>query len=262
MAYNKKQMQPLIDKFQINPDTNKLFQSIVELFDGKPNYQIWAVKSVFSKIIDPQGLRVVAEWIERNSDAIVKLEKQNVVSYNTAELIKKLRQEMRGIDRINSINHTISMFNTAQRKILKDAYLKDGMTPLDAMSSSAVSNFYKLCQGFLRLPQNKKMNVINNSSSFTSASQISNHINEALQVRYDWNKEDMLAYMANNAPDCTKVYDKGDIVIINVPSFKSSQLMCGGGRTQWCITKAESHFQSYVLSNSDNGHPNRVGENI
>ena len=40
MAYNKKQMQPLIDKFQINPDTNKLFQSIVELFDGKPNYQI------------------------------------------------------------------------------------------------------------------------------------------------------------------------------------------------------------------------------
>ena len=257
MAYNKKQMQPLIDKFQINPDTNKLFQSIVELFDGKPNYQIWAVKAVFSKIIDPQGLRVVAEWIERNSDAIVKLEKQNVVSYNTAELIKKLRKEMDGIDRINTINHTISMFNTAQRKILKEAYLKDGMTPLDAMSSSAVSNFYKLCQGFLRLPQGKKMNVINNSSSFTSASQISNHINEALQVRYDWNKEDMLAYMANNAPDCTKVYDKGDIVIINVPSFKSSQLMCGGGRTQWCITKAESHFQSYVLSNSDNGHPNR-----
>src|SRR5574344_985398 len=112
MAYNKKQMQPLIDKFQINPETNKLFQSIVELFDGKPNYQLWAVKAVFSKSIDPQNLKLVAEWIDRNSDAIVKLEKQNIVAYNTAELSKKLKKEMEGIDRINTINHVISMDNT------------------------------------------------------------------------------------------------------------------------------------------------------
>ena len=257
MAYNKKQMQPLIDKFQINPETNKLFQSIVELFDGKPNYQIWAVKAVFSKIIDPQNLKLVAEWIDRNSDSIVKLEKQNIVSYNTAELIKKLKKEMEGIDRINTINHVISMYNTAQRKILKEAYLKDDVTPLSAMSTSSIEEFYKLCQGFLRLPLKKRTNVINNSSSFTTARQIANHIAEALKATYEWNKDDMLAYMANNAPDCTKVYDKGDIVIINVPSFNSSKAMCGGGRTQWCITKAEDHFRSYVLSNDGSGHPRK-----
>ena len=47
MTYNKKQMQPLIDKFQINPETNKLFAKIIEMYDNQPNYQIWAVKGVF-----------------------------------------------------------------------------------------------------------------------------------------------------------------------------------------------------------------------
>ena len=49
MTYNKKQMQPLIDKFQINPETNKLFAKIIEMYDNQPNYQIWAVKGVWSR---------------------------------------------------------------------------------------------------------------------------------------------------------------------------------------------------------------------
>ena len=52
MTYNKKQMQPLIDKFQINPETNKLFIKIIEMYDNQPNYQIWAVKGVFSHAFD------------------------------------------------------------------------------------------------------------------------------------------------------------------------------------------------------------------
>ena len=40
MTYNKKQMQPLIDKYAINPETNKLFINVCEMFDNQPNYQI------------------------------------------------------------------------------------------------------------------------------------------------------------------------------------------------------------------------------
>ena len=43
MTYSKKQMKPLIDKYQINPETNKLFKSIIEMFDNQPNYQFWAL---------------------------------------------------------------------------------------------------------------------------------------------------------------------------------------------------------------------------
>ena len=42
MTYNKKQMQPLIDKYGINPETNKLFIKVCEMFDGQSNYQIWS----------------------------------------------------------------------------------------------------------------------------------------------------------------------------------------------------------------------------
>jgi hypothetical protein len=56
MTYNKKQMQPLIDKYAINPETNKLFISVCEMFDGQPNYQIWAVKMIFSKTISSEEL--------------------------------------------------------------------------------------------------------------------------------------------------------------------------------------------------------------
>ena len=35
MTYNKKQMQPLIDKFQINPETNKLFAKIIEMYEQR-----------------------------------------------------------------------------------------------------------------------------------------------------------------------------------------------------------------------------------
>ena len=37
MNYSKKQLQPLIDKFQINPETNTLFISVLEMFDNQPN---------------------------------------------------------------------------------------------------------------------------------------------------------------------------------------------------------------------------------
>ena len=49
MAYNKKQMQPLIDKYGINAETNKLFNKVCDMFNGQSNYQIWAVRMIFSQ---------------------------------------------------------------------------------------------------------------------------------------------------------------------------------------------------------------------
>ena len=44
----------------------------------------------------------------------------------------------------------------------------------------------------------------------------------------------------------------GNFVIVHVPSFKSSKLLCGNGRTKWCITREESYFRQYVTD-----YPNR-----
>ena len=70
MNYSKKQLQPLIDKFQINPETNKLFIGIIEMFDNQPNYQVWAVKMIFNKIITIDELKMIHDWADANKTMI------------------------------------------------------------------------------------------------------------------------------------------------------------------------------------------------
>ena len=89
MTYNKKQMQPLIDKYAINPETNKLFTDVCEMFDGQPNYQIWAVKMVFSKSLSIEQLETIHEWVGKNQTLVKSLEKQNIVSYSSKNAILK-----------------------------------------------------------------------------------------------------------------------------------------------------------------------------
>jgi hypothetical protein len=42
------------------------------------------------------------------------------------------------------------------------------------------------------------------------------------------------------------VFDNNNVVMISVPSFKSSKLLCGNGRTGWCLTREDRYFKQYV----------------
>ena len=97
MTYNKKQMQPLIDKYGINPETNKLFIKVCEMFDGQSNYQIWAVRMIFSQSMTFEELERIHNWIASNSNLINKLEKKNVVSYSNKSGIAQLLKEIEGV---------------------------------------------------------------------------------------------------------------------------------------------------------------------
>ena len=124
MIYNKKQMQPLIDKYAINPETNKLFTKVCEMFDGKPNYQIWAVKMIFSKSMTMEELEIIHHWATNNQTLVKSLEKQNIVSYSTKNAISQLFKEMEGLDNLSIIKNAISHFNTDQRKMLTSSLQK------------------------------------------------------------------------------------------------------------------------------------------
>ena len=110
MTYNKKQMQPLIDKYAINPETNKLFISVCEMFDGQPNYQLWAVKMIFSKTITSEELEAIHDWASKNQTMVKLLDKQNIVSYSTKNLISQLFKEMKGLDRLSLIKNMLVFF--------------------------------------------------------------------------------------------------------------------------------------------------------
>lgn len=254
MTYNKRQLAPIIDKYQINPNTNRLFITICEMFEDKSNYQLWGVKMVFSKVIDFNTLVRIKEWIDNNSALISKLEKKNIVSYNSKKDIIVLQREMEGLEMISFIKGIISRFNTTQRKLLMSELLdNDKITPSEAYYSDSIRRWYKNLKAFNKKPMNIKNKFYSSSSALKTIESLSQAILDCLEESYSWNegKEDLFAFMEHNTPDCEVVFENGPCVIVYVPSFSSSHKLCGNGRTGWCISREESYFKSYVTSKSN-----------
>lgn len=251
MTYNKKQMQPLIDKYAINPETNKLFISVCEMFDGQPNYQIWAVKMIFSKTISSEELEAIHDWAVKNQTMVKLLEKQNIVSYSSKAAIAQLFKEMKGLDNITLIKDTINHFNTEQRKMLNESILTKEFKALDGYSNATLKKWAAIFEKFNRLPSDRKKKFFSNCSRLKNTNDLLSAITTALEETYQWNKEDFLAFLANNAPDCEVIHDNGSFVIVHVGSFKSSKLLCGNGRTSWCITQQDSYWKQYVGDHSN-----------
>ena len=254
MNYNKKQMQPLINKYGINVETNKLFIKVCELFDGQSNYQTWAVKMIFSQAMTFEQLDAVHEWIEANGNMINKLDKKNIVSYSSKTAVAQLLKEIEGIKRISFIKSIISHFNTDQRKILTDSILGSEVTPLEAYSNANIKKWYGILRSFNKKPMGIKNKFYSTCSALRSAESLHQAILDCLEKDYEWSdgKEGLLSYMEHNTKDCEVVFNEGNCVIVRVPSFKSSHKLCGSGRTGWCLSREESYFKSYVTS-----YPNR-----
>lgn len=252
MNYNKKQMQPLIDKYQINPETNKLFSNVVEMFDGQTNYQIWAVKMIFSQAITFDELNEIHKWIGKNQDAISKLDKHNIVSYTSKKAIGQLKKEMVGVEMISFIKGIISHFNTDQRKILTEALFDKDYTPLEAYGNKELKKWYDIFKLFNKKPMARKNKFYSTCSAVKTPSVLFELIESCLKETYEWDKDDFLVFLEHNASDCEIVHNEGPIVIVKVPSFQSSKSLCGSGRTQWCITRESSFFRDYVTSHNGN----------
>ena len=250
MTYSKRAMQPLIDKYQINPETNKLFINVVEMFDGQPNYQLWAVKVIFSQAITFEKLQEINAWIGENSTAIKSLSKQNIVGYKTKGDFSLLFREMSGINKIKLIKHVISEFNTAQRDILNKEIFGSSstkITPIDANSSPLINFWEKNLKGFSMMPKYKRDNLIKVVSTMNNIEDLKIAIKKCLDTSYDWNREDMLAFAENH---CKKgyevIFDNGKQVILSIKNYETSNKLCGQGRTCWCITKSNSYFSDYA----------------
>lgn len=241
-------MQPLIDKYQINPETNKLFNEICTLFDGQPNYQFWAVKVIFSRAASLNVLKSIAKWASEHPSFIKSLSKQNIVSYSTQSQIGLLVNEIKGIDNITTIKNCISRFNTAQRDLLTKTIFQKDFTPLEAYKNETINFYAKKFEKFLKLPMARRNNVVVICSSMTNPNDIITQIDISLAQAYTWEKEDMLSFMENNTHGCEVVFNQGPHVILRIPNFDASKKLCGGGRTQWCITKQDSYFRDYAGS--------------
>ena len=73
IIYSKKQINPLIEKYQIDVEKNVTFQSIIKMFQDATNYQIWAIKAVFENALTLPTLEQIRQWIEANPSDIKNL---------------------------------------------------------------------------------------------------------------------------------------------------------------------------------------------
>ena len=248
LNYSKKQIQPLIDKYAINPETNTTFARVIKMFDGQPNYQLWGVKVIFSKAVKIEELESIKNWADENPNLIKMLLKNgNIICYSTKADFTQLRNESDGLCKIAFVKGIISRFNTDQRKILTDAIGPDKFNGLTCHSNAKFNEWFNLFSKFNRLSASTKTKVIGRMSAVRDIEQIKTLLNQALQEKYSWNKEDLMSFVANNTPLCDVVLNDKDIVILDVKNYRDSNTLCYG-RTSWCITSSESQWKNYVTT--------------
>ena len=248
--YSKKQINPLVEKYHINVETNVVFQSLIVLFNEQPNYQVWAIKAVFEGIATVDDIKNIQQWAIENPTEIKNLVKGNIVSYKTKTDFSKLFNEMNGLNQIKFVSDMINQFNTTQKKMLKDAILGSISNGYEAFNSPRFQKHFEMFKGVSTLPKHRQEKMISLASAINdSVTFLIEHINNALTETYTWEKNDMLGYMARNCKDCSVVYDKDNIVVATIRSFDSSKKLCGGGRTGWCLTRQESYFNNYTRDN-------------
>lgn len=249
--YSKKQINPLIEKYKIDSEKNMVFKAIISMFADQTNYQIWAIKSVFENVINIDTLQRIKAWAENNHTEIKNLVKGNIILYKTPQEFKMLEDEMRGLDMMKFVKDSINRFNTRQRKMMTTNIFSGVSNGLDALNSTRFKEWFEILRQMSTLIRHRQEKLISTSSAIDDFNFLKSHIKSALAETYEWNKEDMLGFMARNASDCSVVFDENNVVVIQVPSFKSSKLLCGNGRTGWCLTREERYFNQYVKEPKD-----------
>lgn len=250
VKFSKKQLKPIMDKYQID-ENNEYFRAIISLFPEQTNYHIWAIKAVFDKNATVTTIKEIKEWADANQPMIQHLSKGNIVLYKSKEDFSRLKTEIRGLVMYQVVNTAINNFNTTQKKMLRDALLPNTETTIDAYNlgrSPMLKTWYETFTKFNRLPITRKKKFWSSSSAVYDLSTLKQLIIDCLAQSYEWNKEDLLQFVANNTPDCEVVWNEGDIVILDVPSFTSSKKLCGSGRTGWCLTREDNYFRRYVTN--------------
>lgn len=247
LNYAKKRLQPIIEKFGINPETDQVFQSIIVLFDGQTDYQMWGVKIVFSKAASLDTLIAIKEWADSHPTEISSLSLKNLVSYKTSSDMSKLMKEMASLDGFQTVKNFINTFNTAQRGILKTRFISPVETaPYNAFGNKEFYKFFKLVNSFCKLPSHRKQKFVVLMSAVNSVDDILKHLKSALEASYDWNREDFLLYLQNNCPGSEICFDKDNVVITRLDSFDTAKKLCGSSRTSWCLTRENRFFNQYT----------------
>lgn len=250
LNYSKKQINPLIEKYHIKPASNEKFKTIIKMFDNQTNYQIWGIKVVFNRFATLDQVMIVKDWADNNHQLIQKLSKKNIISYVKSEEITELFNEMDALSKYAVVKRNIEKFNTDQRNIF-NAKIGKIETAIDAINNDTINRLFDLFKRFEKYSDLNQNNFLTKCSAVRDYEMLVKSLVEFFNKSWEWNKNDLIDFVHVNTPSTSIIYDDHNIVILNIKDYESSKKTCGGGKTSWCITQNEGHFNSYVIRDNN-----------
>lgn len=227
---NPKIFSSILEKYSVSDDPTLLYFYLV--CEGSPNLFNWMCVNRYKHRIIRSAISVVTNWCVNNKELLKKLSRGTPTAYNGEDGITLLIGELIALKRLKRANMTISKFNTAQKKLLKDTTLGDN----DILTLSR----------FLKLSETKQLNFVRKMSTVDSAAEILRNMELLTMSKFQWSKESLFAYMEANSDNFNLeiVYDKGDVVVIMVKDFETIKHLAK--TTNWCISKNKRYWNDYL----------------
>ena len=203
--------------------------------DGSKNFFNWAINAYF-KHLSFFTIQHIFLWNEQYGQLIKKLEKGTITAYTSLRAINSMVDEMIALRKEKRVNDTINSFNTAQKKMLKNAVLSE-------------KDKEALCK-FANLSLPKRINFIQKASSILDFDDFMHLLKCTTEVHFDWNKDSFMDYLTNvQGLEYNILYNEGPIVLLQVYDYETIKRL--GKTTNWCITKNHSYWRNYMRVPND-----------
>ena len=201
------------------------------LSGASKNYYQWLVTMWCHYGITLHTLRDIMYWSDVYGTMAKDLKRGTIIAYNNREKVISLIKEITELREEKRVKNTISMFNTQQKKLLRDV-------KLNASDKMALAKFYKLSEA-------KKHNFIRKVSTFTSGEEILEHMRFATSIHFSWDKKSLKGHIENmDDMECKIVIEGEDFLLLQVYSYDTLKYLAK--TTNWCISKNKSYFNNYL----------------
>lgn len=254
ITYPKNRIDPILKKHEIDIEKNSFIRKILEIFNGKNEYQIWIVTLCINyERLPIQNIKEIALWINENKQAINSLTKHNIVNYKTRDDFQLLLDETRGLTDIKKVKKFISEFNTKQRNFMNDMLDINSVNGYNCHINHEFEALYDFADKFYELSKESRKNIITVSSGLNNKKSFFSFLSKIDFPSYSWNKESVKEFIKNNVADTDIVFESKNGLIVNTKTYKGAEKIGGHGHTQWCFSvggkEGKDRWEVYVSLN-------------
>ena len=232
---NSKMFKSLHEKFSFSTDCD-LIKNLYRISNGSKNFFSWAINAYYTDAASFNTIVAILKWNDLYGQLSKGLSKGTITAYNTKTAINELVTEMYVLRKNKRISDAINLFNTAQKKLIKNHEL----------SEKDKETFSK----FSKLSETKQINFIKKSSTINDFDELMRLMRHVCSIHFEWNKASFMDYIENvDGVDCKIIFEKENIVLVQVFDYETIKQLAK--TTNWCISKNKSYWNNYIENYKD-----------